>query len=299
MNSISVKEAFISSVGGRPLTIVPNCGNAGDSLINHAIYSLAGTAGVAYEFADPKSLSIVNDERCYLVMVNGGLAGDNANIFDEIIEKINGKAPLVLFSATITDRDDLLKSLHADTVIVCREPVTYEYVVSIRNDITVILSEDATMSIADGSAKLPRRSSYVYWLQVFRSMLKSLYCGKSITVPIMPEKYVMLDDIGNPYLSAYRLDGEKTSIALPNDNLDLSILLSSRRTDPEGSEAAAYLFLEVLKSVPRVKTNRLHVAIGCCLAGTNCEVSANSYFKVKAIYDHSLSRRFSAIASWL
>lgn len=298
MNSISVKEAFISSVGGRPLTIIPNCGNAGDSLINHAAYSLASNLGISYKYDNPRQLKEVSSDRCYLLMANGALVG-NRHIFDDVIQHINGKAPIILFSATISDRDELLKSLHTDTVIVCREPVTYEYVVSIRNDITVILSEDATMSIADGSAKLPKRSNAGYCLQVFRSMLKSLYCGKSITTPIIPENYVMFDDMSKPYLSAYRLDGEKTSISLPDDNLDLSILLSSRRTDPKGSEAAAYLFLEVLKSVPRVKTNRLHVAIGCCLAGTNCDVSANSYFKVKAIYDHSLSRRYSDIASWL
>jgi len=128
------------------------------------------------------------------------------------------------------------------------------------------------------------------------AMLKSMYCLKSFNVPIYPNKHVIRDDAGKAY-SAYRLGGEKTAVVLPAGNLDLSILLSSRRTDPTGSEAASYLFIEVLKSVFCVRTNKLHVAIGSCISGAAFMMSVNSHFKVRAIYEHSLINRFP-FCSW-
>ncbi|MCK7598407.1 polysaccharide pyruvyl transferase family protein [Microbulbifer sp. CAU 1566] len=297
MNIVSVQDAFTASVAGRPVTIVPNCGNAGDSLINHAIYSFAKKMNVEFEVEDPRRLGGINSDRCYLIMANGALVG-NDHVLDRVVAEINGKAPMILFSATIADRDELLLSLHESTVIVCRELVTYRYVKSIRDDLRVILSEDATMAIADGVAQLPNAKALPLFVHFIRVMAKLFLFRGPILLPLVPHRFSLLKGLSDEHLSAYRIDGEKTNIKLPKGNLDLSVLLSTRKTDPDGAEAAADLFLRVLKSAKGVKTNRLHIAIGCCLAGVKCDVSANSYFKVRAIFEHSLKSRFSKILKW-
>lgn len=296
---MSVKNAFLDAVGNKPLTIIPNCGNAGDSLINHSVFSLAKNLGFYFDIMDPRNVNDVDPSMVYLFMANGGLAGDKENLFDTAVRKINGNAKLILFSATIYKRDNLLSELAPDTVIVCREMITFNYVKKLRPDITTLLSEDATMAIADGDASFPKQLySIAQFTHRLRCLVKSIVHSAPIRFIFNPSSYRIKDSSGKIYLPALRLDGEKTDIQLPIGNVDLSILLSTSKVDPKNCEIAAAYLLNILGRAKFVRTNRLHITIGCCLMATECQSYGNSYFKVKAIYEHSLKRRFSSTLVW-
>lgn len=295
-----VDEALIEAVGGRSVIVVPNNGNAGDSLINHSVYSLLRELAIEFEYIHPKDIKKENidSDRCYLVMVNGALVG-NRNIMDDVVSIINGNAEMVLFSATISGRAELLRSLVPSTRVVCREPVSYKHVMDNSENIIVTLSEDCTMAIADGNALLPVKNGIAYYSYIFRVIIKSIYKKYPLRLLFNVNGCMREDSAGAKYLSAYRVDGERSDVAIPFDNIDLSLMFSTRNVSPAGAEAAAYGLINVLRRSKYIKTNRLHVSIACCLAGVKCDVSANSYYKVKSIYDFSLKDRYRNLISWM
>lgn len=71
---------------------------------------------------------------------------------------------------------------------------------------------------------------------------------------------------------------------LPKDNLDLS-RLGRAHTPIDG-------FLEHIGAFETIFTNRLHVGIGGALLGRRTEISANDYFKIRAIYQSSIEGYF-------
>jgi len=93
-------------------------------------------------------------------------------------------------------------------------------------------------------------------------------------------------------IHALRKDAEATDIELCDDNIDISIIASTNRLDKDWIEASARCFIDIISSAPEVITNRLHVAIGACLADRRCVFYNNNYFKCEAIYKHSLKKRF-------
>lgn len=295
-----VDVALVEAIGGRPVTVVPNNGNAGDSLINHSIYSLLRELAVEFEYIHPENIKkeSIDPTRCYLVMVNGALVG-NHNIMDDVVSIINGNAEMVLFSTTVNGRDELLRSLVPATRIVCREPVSYQYVMDNFENLIVTLSEDCTMAIADGNALLPCKNGVAYYNYIFRVFMKAIYKRYPLGLLFNVNGCMREDSAGARYLSAYRVDGEKSEIDIPSENVDLSLMFSTRKVCPAGAEAAAYGLLKVIRKANYVKTNRLHVSIACCLAGAKCDVSANSYYKVKSIYEFSLKDRYCNLISWM
>jgi len=60
-------------------------------------------------------------------------------------------------------------------------------------------------------------------------------------------------------------------------------------------EISARYLLGALRGFRRVRTDRLHVCIAATLLGIDVEFHANSYFKCRAIWMHSLKERFPSI----
>ncbi len=270
-------------------------GNAGDALINHSLYSTLKHTNIPFNVQESYTLTDISKNHTYLLMVNGGLHGPK-HPMDDIINRITlSGGDMILFSATINQRDNLLKRLHERTTIVCREPITYKYVSTIRPDLTVILSEDATMAIADGHAAMPNPLFGRKIALRIRTFIKTGKLGYSPLFGIAPFFYGSQSNF-DEYFSALRCDNEKAGGKdLPKKNIDLSLVVSIRHQTPEWAEACAGLFLQIIKSKDKIITDRLHVAIGCGLTGTECLFSPNNYYKCQAIFKHSLQKRFAHI----
>jgi len=293
--TFSVVTAVQQYVANRqPLIVIPNMGNAGDALINHALYSTLKQNNIPFAVQEAAFLSNVSRDHTYLIMVNGTLHGPT-NPMDEIITRITlAGGDMVLFSATITQRNRLLQSLQKTTTVICREPVSYEYVRDVRPDLTVVLSEDATMAIADGHATMPFPPIRRKIVMRLRALAKTIKLGYPLSFGLAPLAFCARP-IHCQNLSAFRCDNERIGMAIPENNIDLSLVVSVRRQTPEWTEACAALFLQIIKSKQHIQTDRLHIAIGCGLTGTNCRFLPNNYYKCQAIYDHSLKKRFAHI----
>jgi hypothetical protein len=201
---------------------------------------------------------------------------------------------MILHSATIQDRDTLLKQLPGSAVVIAREPITFQYVRSIRPDINTALSEDATMAIADGDADLPDPAFFLRAQYRIRLLLRTSQLGFPAEFAFFPRRYRSGQRQAETFY-AFREDDESLNQEpYPVGNIDLSEVCGGRQSIGH-AEASAGSLLNVIKSKKLIRTDRLHVAIGCALVGVDCHFSANKYFKCEAIYRHSLARRFPFI----
>jgi exopolysaccharide biosynthesis predicted pyruvyltransferase EpsI len=97
-------------------------------------------------------------------------------------------------------------------------------------------------------------------------------------------------------LSAFRIDSEKTGLAIPKMNLDVSGVLGRSRNFTEvESRMATRNMVRFLSRLTDVSTNRLHVAITAALLGLRVNLFDNSYGKNLAVYESSLSQRFKTM----
>ncbi len=90
-------------------------------------------------------------------------------------------------------------------------------------------------------------------------------------------------------LNAFRTDGEKTTISLPADNVDVSEVFALGTETEVTIKEGASRFLNYINQFEVVNTNRLHVAISATLLGKSVNFYPNNYFKCQAVYDYSLS----------
>lgn len=87
-------------------------------------------------------------------------------------------------------------------------------------------------------------------------------------------------------LNAFREDVESMNKNIPEDNDDISKNGWARMPLDD--------FLNKIRNVYSVNTDRLHVAITSALLGKNVKFYSNSYFKNKAVYEYSL-KKFSNV----
>ena len=295
VETVSVGDTVDKYVRNQPrLIVVPNMGNAGDGLINYSMYSVLRKRRIPFTVVEAHEISKPDPGATYLVMANGALHHAEHPIDRLIYALGRSNAKMILYSATIQDREELLKSLPETAIIIAREPVTYSYAHSVRPDLTVVLSEDATMSIMDGDADLPRPGVLLRMEYRLRLFVKTLQLGYPPLFAFFP--YAFRNGKGS-HSTFYALRNDDESVAAdapPKDNVDISIVCGGKQIERH-AEASAASFLKVIRSKKTIRTDRLHVAIGSCLVKVPCQLSANSYFKCEAIYKHSLSRRFNTI----
>lgn len=277
--------------GHSKLYVVPNMGNAGDALINHSAYSLLRKRNIPFTVVEAHDVSQVDSNGTYLLMVNGALHhGEHA--MDRLIALLmKHGAKMIFHSATIQDRDDLLLRLPLTTVILAREKITFEYIRKVRPELINVLSEDASMAIRDGDADLPRPGILFRLQYRLRLLIKSLQFGYPVSFAFFPESY-RNGTRHSEIFFALREDDERANDApIVSGNVDISTVCGGKQTI-EHAEASAWSLLRVIRSKRTVRTDRLHVSIGCALTGTECQFSANKYFKCEAIYKHSLAKNF-------
>ena len=99
---------------------------------------------------------------------------------------------------------------------------------------------------------------------------------------------------GNGVLNVIRTDGEKTSIAVPQGNIDLSEEFSIGKEYKHAYWELSYWeefpnkLIDYINQFEEVVTNRLHIGIAAALLHKRTTIYPNNYFKNKGIYELSL-----------
>jgi exopolysaccharide biosynthesis predicted pyruvyltransferase EpsI len=102
-------------------------------------------------------------------------------------------------------------------------------------------------------------------------------------------------------LNALREDRERTEGSVPPSNVDLSQVFAYGTDSPTVAGQATRALLSYLNKFDHITTNRLHLCIPGALLGKQVDFYANSYFKNRAVYEHSIRGRFPNVrwcGSW-
>lgn len=282
---------------------IANPGNAGDSLIAAGAYQLFDIMGIAYNIPSRDKKEYKNKVVFY---GGGGNLGLMKNFSARFLSRIYSSVDkLVILPHTIKDIDPLLRLFKSNVDIFCREQVSFNYVKSSGTRANVYISDDLAIGLNTEmllnynpkfSKKIGIVSDYLFAKIKLSgkqppsfSALKNIFkCDR--TLKLMNE----VAGHDNKTLQAFRTDSEKTEILIPVNNLDVSHLLEMGVETKELAYMNSHYFLTFLNKFEKVRTNRLHVAIGATLLNKNVEFYDNAYYKCKAVYDYSL-KEFSNI----
>jgi exopolysaccharide biosynthesis predicted pyruvyltransferase EpsI len=98
-------------------------------------------------------------------------------------------------------------------------------------------------------------------------------------------------------LNAYRTDTESTKLKLPNDNIDISEVYKLD-TSENLSLVSSVGLLNFIKNFDVINTNRLHGCIAGILMDKEVNFYPNSYFKNRAVYNHSIKGVYENV-NWM
>jgi exopolysaccharide biosynthesis predicted pyruvyltransferase EpsI len=186
----------------------------------------------------------------------GNLVGIYKNCKNFIINNKN-KNKIIILPHTINKEDDLIKNLNNNVILICREKISYNYVHKIiKNKNNVMLSKDMAFYINN------------------------------------IEKYKKIK--GKGICNCFRKDCEKTSINIPNNNIDLSNKLNKpgNTSNINIINSISLSIFDYLSKYDTINTNRLHMAIAGSLLNKKVNFYSNNYYKNKAVFDYSINNIF-------
>tara|TARA_B110001469_G_scaffold127632_1_gene149387 strand:+ start:3146 stop:3934 length:789 start_codon:yes stop_codon:yes gene_type:complete len=250
---------FLKKYSNKKIIYIPNPGNAGDSLIVLGTFTLFNKINLNYEIGNINKR--YNNE--ILFYAGGGNLVGIYNSCKNFILKNQEKNEIVVLPHTINNEDKLIQNLNKNVTLICREQYSYNYVKkNIKNVNNVFICKDMAFYIDTNYFKKFHKKS---------------------------------QDICN----CFRVDSEKTSIKIPNDNNDISQTL---REGIRNNTSNLNVILETcnkvfnyLSNYDEINTNRLHVAIAGILLNKKVNLHSNSYWKNKAIYEYSIKDKYSNI----
>ena len=246
---------FLEKYQNDNIILIPNPGNAGDALILYGTIQIFDKLNLHYTIGD---INIVYRDKTLFYGGGGNLVG-LYNDCSNFINKNHKSNNIVILPHTITNVDNLLNSVSENIIIMCREKISYDYVKKIiKNKNNLYLSKDL-----------------------------AFYINKNEI-----EKYKNIE--GNGECNAFRRDREKTSIIIPNDNIDLSRHFSKKMQTENITVCKDVCFniFNYLSNFSIINTNRLHIAIAGSLLDKKVNFFQNSYYKNKAMYDYSIKFYF-------
>jgi exopolysaccharide biosynthesis predicted pyruvyltransferase EpsI len=268
---------------------VPNPGNAGDSLINLALVQVLDECEVNYIVGN-----LSYDQSCsgydLVVLAACGTITRDGHIFEEIYSKLDGDDCKVVFApCTIHNSPKFINKLRSNTVVLCREAVTFNYLRDNSVGAEIVLSEDAALGLE--VSFFPPITRTRHWWMEFRALLKAANCSCFMS-------YVRERLVGGRELFAPRMDveaGDQTWCSNTDRFVDVSEVFSVRRLLLADISASAVMFLRFIDRYDVVHTDRLHVAIAAALLGKTVHIHPGSYHKIQSIYDHSMADRFDHV----
>jgi exopolysaccharide biosynthesis predicted pyruvyltransferase EpsI len=235
-----------------PVTFVPNPGNVGDALINLACYRFLST-----RFTNLALCTVEDQPQTQRVFIAGGgnlIEGLYTTISDFVTERCAGRA-LYIFPSTVMGFDRWLKGLAGRVRIVCREPTSFAHVARHIPEGDVRLSHDAAFSIGD--------------------VLRNAFADAIRQHPPTQARFL-------------RTDGERTQ-SVAGDG-DIMARTGGNWRDLAAAERAVTEAAATMLRFGRIYTDRLHGAILAAMLDRYVILMPNSYYKNRAVFEHSLAR---------
>ena len=271
----------LQSFGDEEIIFVPNPGNAGDALIGLGTFQFFDRIGLRYRLGE------VGDTFPGKVVIyaGGGALIDAYPGSDRFFRRNHPVCKaLVLLPHTVRAYPDLLAAMDERCILFAREAESHAYLtrhctraqVRLCHDMAFFLSPASIRAERWSLAHLRKHGLLAPWLR-------------------MVIKFGLLAKIRSATLSIVRTDVEKTALAVPSRNYDLSVFFNSDDKTRPGCANTAKVLSHVFSAYRQIETNRLHMAILGALLGKTVRMFDNSYGKNRAIYDQSIRDFFSKV----
>lgn len=294
---------YLAQFRGQDVLYVPNPGNAGDSVMSSATYQLLEAAGIRHRVPHLGSLDPAGKTILY---GGGGNLYERGRHSYRTIERLHARARhLTILPHTIKDVDELLDQFGSNVTVICREPVSYNYVRGLGGRYQTLLMEDLAFAL-DVERLLSGRDRFSAPLMLAHFLLSRLLRRSGHTSLDNVRRYLNPGPVAarlrarppGGVLNCFRLDGEATGIPIPDDNIDLPIVFMYGVSPAPVAHHAARSLLSTLQGFDEIRTNRLHVAISAGLIGKRTLLYTNNYYKIRAIYEFSMRNRFPHV-TWM
>lgn len=275
-----------------PVWYHPNPGNAGDALIAHATYALFDRLGVTWLPADgPEFVS----EGRNVVYGGGGNLVPGYDIARRFLSKHHASARrMILLPHTVDGNEDLLGDMGPNVHLFLRETRSMEHCARHAAGARIHQDHDLALSLPSDRMARPGLAELAVACLV---CLRRRDPPRPKMVAMVVQRILREGYPKGQILTAFRRDRESAGRPLPPGNRDLSETFLLGSMEPRWASLSARLLLGWVSGASLVRTDRLHVAIACCLTSVPVEMHANSNHKLRSVYDHSIRDRFPR-ASW-
>ena len=232
---------FLKNYQDDNIIYIPNPGNAGDALIMLGTIQIFDKLNIHYTIGD---INIIYKNKTLFYPGGGNLVGFYKDCYNFINNNYKSNN-IVILPHTITNVGNFLNNVSENIIIMCREKTSYDYVKNfIKNKNNLYLSKDL-----------------------------AFYIDKDEI-----EKYKLIE--GNGICNAFRTDYEKTSIIIPDDNIDLSLYFEKglHTQDVSICKEVCFNIFNYLSEFSVINTNRLHIAIAGSLLDKKVNLYQNNYY---------------------
>ena len=255
---------------------MPNSGNAGDSLISVGVMSCFDRLGIRF-----KPITVETDVRDKVVILGGGgnFVPAYATIRNAFLSFKNSAKAIVLLPHTIRGNEDVLNDLNSNVTIICRDIESYRHVSRHCHKPTVLLGHDMAFHI-DVQEFTNDKENIAKFQPEFTAKIRE----KGIDLPGLMRK---------PQVFFARGDDERAG-SIGGSDLDPSSLFEFG-VWPGNAQKSSWCFLEMIRCMQEITTDRLHIAIASALLEKPCNLFDNSYGKNAEVYVHSLKYHSSKI----
>jgi exopolysaccharide biosynthesis predicted pyruvyltransferase EpsI len=265
---------------GEKFVYVPNPGNAGDSLIAHATYQFFDAMGLDYEVGDECG---IYPDRAVIYGGGGNLVQPLINLRNFLINNADKCTRLTVLPQGFRDYGDEIAALGAHCTLFCRDRVAFDFARRHARKAQVLLAHDMALAtdvgrtMADGGRfPLPLLSNPTFARRNVRRLLRTT---RARTFP-------------SRTLNCFRGGLEKTDIAIPRDNVDVSAIYATGRMSKDFALESTYRMMQFMDRYSVVQTNKLHVAIIGILLNKRVNIFDNSYGKNRSVFEQSIDGRF-------
>lgn len=268
-------ENILRSYAGEDLIFAPNPGNGGDALIAAGTLHAFRRFGIRYTPLTPDA----NLNGRHVFLGGGGNLVPSYSEMREQFAQVDDAERVVLLPHTIRGNVDLIAGWDERFVIFCRDADSFMHVRRSNPNVKTILTHDMA-----------------FHLDVDEFLSDDLLVQRAM--PAWTVRKQQLGDLwsnmkAQPLAYLFRTDLESTA-PLPTSQFDLSMEFLPWLSF-EDAELTAWCFLQSLRELSAIQTDRLHVAIGAALCSVQCELHDNIYGKNRAVYQQSLAGRFSNV----
>jgi len=278
---------------------VPNTGNAGDSVIESATFGMFDKLNLQYKLTTSASNEFV--DRVVVLAGGGALTNEEASYTKVLRECAEKAKKVIVLPHTIKDIDSTIARYGGKVVFFCREKNSYDYVRGFNTSAYLVDDLAFSLDVAYFSRRLESRFKLgliIYFfgqrLGLIKGKMRLKHLVKSLDYTRIINKAISTSDQSS-ILNAFRQDDERTDIAIPENNFDISATYQLELGDKKLSHCATHMMIKTISAFDEIHTNRLHVAIVSAILDKKVKFYNNSYFKCKAVYLKSIENEFRKV----